>query len=50
MLCRRKWTPWLTSTHATMIALLATRNATVPMPDATPSLTRSMKLPRGMSV
>jgi hypothetical protein len=35
---------WFTSTQATMIAELMTRNATVPIPLATASETRSMKL------
>ena len=35
---------WLTSTQPRMIAELTTRNATVPIPLATASETRSMKL------
>ncbi|MGH2850389.1 MAG: hypothetical protein ACRDLP_07210 [Solirubrobacteraceae bacterium] len=40
----RKWITWLASTQATITALLTTRKPTVPMPLATASDTRSMKL------
>jgi hypothetical protein len=40
----RKWTTWLASTQARMMLELRSRNATVPMPLATASEMRSMKL------
>ena len=40
----KKWMTWFDPTQARITAELISRNATVPMPLATPSETRSMKL------